>query len=119
VACASEPVVVERPGGQPVGVGHQGGPGPWADAEGGLGLGQAVGDEDLDRCAEGDVTLPGDESVDGGGEAELLEGAGDGRQGGEDPDLEAGVGVPVRLSWVTERLARFARRAARMLPPRV
>ena len=58
---AAEAVVVELLGGQAVVVGQGGGLGPLADAEEGLGLEQAVGDEDLDEGAQGDVALPGDE----------------------------------------------------------
>ena len=98
---AAEPVVVELLGGQPVVVGQGGGLGPLADAEEGLGLEQAVGDEDLDEGAEGDVALPGDEFVDGGGEVQSLEVVGDGGQRADDLGLEAGVGVHGRLSWAT------------------
>jgi hypothetical protein len=56
---AAEAVGVELLGGQDIGVGHRGGLGPPADAEEGRGLEQAVGDEDLDEDAQGDVTLPG------------------------------------------------------------
>ena len=78
---AAESVVVELLGGQAVVVGQGGGLGPLADAEEGLGLEQAVGDEDLDQGAEGDVALPGDEFVDGGGEVELARSSGRWRAG--------------------------------------
>src|SRR5512135_1772438 len=61
-------------------------------AEEGLGLEQAVGDEDLDEDAEGDIALPGDESVDGGGEVESLEVVGDGGQGADALGLVSGGG---------------------------
>jgi hypothetical protein len=100
-------------------VSQGGGLGPLTDAEEGLGLEQAVGDEDLDQGAEGDIALPGDEFVDGGGEVESLEVVGDDGQRADDLGLEAGAGVHGRLSLATGIFARFARRAVAPLPPRI
>ena len=115
---AAEAVVVELLGGQAVVVGQGGSLGPLADTEQGFGLEQAVGDQDLDEGAQGDVSFPRDEVIDGRGEVDLFEVVGDDRQRADDLRLEPSVSVHVRHSWVTGFFARFARDAAAMLPPR-
>jgi hypothetical protein len=90
---ASEPVVVELLDSQVVIVGQGSGAGPLSDAEEGLGLEQAVGDEDLDQGAQGDIALPGDDPVDGGGEVKLLEVMSEDGECPDDLGIEANGGV--------------------------
>jgi hypothetical protein len=87
---APEPVVVELFDRQVVGVGQGSGLSPRSDAEEGLGLEQAVGDQDLDQGPPGDVALPGDDPVAGGGEVQLVEVVGDGGQSANELGLELG-----------------------------
>jgi hypothetical protein len=96
---ATEPIIIELGSGQVVVVGHGGDLGPLADAEEGLGPEEPVGDEDLDEGAPGDFPLPRDESIDGGGQVELVEVGGERRQGADDLGLVLDRSIHGAASW--------------------
>src|SRR5206468_12855386 len=86
---ATEAVVIELVGSQVVVIREAGVLGPLADAKEGFGLKQAVGDQDFDEGAQGNVPFPRDEAINGFGEVELLEVPGNDGQGTEILGLEA------------------------------
>ena len=75
----AEAIVVELFDGQPEGVGHRGGLGPLADAGEGLGMGESVGDQDLDEAGQEDARA----EVDDGSRGVRRRDAGE-RSAGED-----------------------------------
>ena len=99
-----------------IGEGGLGGPG--AKFVQGLGIEQAVGDEDLDEVAQGHVAFPRYSAIDGSAKSEPVAEEGDDRQGSDPLGIELSGGSSHLQSLLGTKHARtFRDSVATSMPP--